>query len=446
MKQGSMSGARVICRVAAVTMLWAAVPLVTGIVAPEARDGAAYAQEQKKQQETRRTPAMRERVYKKLSEAQEMVEKEQFADAINRLDELKKDEDLNSYERAMTWNFIAYTYSSQEKYKEALNAFQQVLKQPEIPVGLEQQTLYAIAQLYLANEEPRQTIKTLERWFAISDPHAQARVLWGQACFLVEDFKCAVDQVNKALALLKKAGDQQPQESWLLILRAAYYELNNIPKVIEVLEQLVHLYPKGDYFYQLSGMYGERGNEKRQLAVLEASYDGGYFSKAGEYTALASLLLNADVPYKAAKVLSEGIKKDIVEDNVRNLRMLAQAWLMAQEPQASIDVLRQAAKQSDDGELYIRLGQAHMNLDEWDNCVTAIRSGLKKGGVERDDSARVSLGICLYNTDDLDGAIEVFKQAAKVAKDESTIKFAKNWLEFLRNEKSRRRSIAESLS
>src|SRR5690606_25167720 len=129
---------------------------------------------------------------------------------------------------------------------------------------------------------------------------------------------------------------------------------------------------KAQYFAQLSAMYGDRGDEKRQLLTLEAGYDGGYLSTQAQYVSLASLLLNNDVPYKAAKVMTEGIEKKIVEESVSNLRLLAQAWLFAQEPENAIVALQKAAKKSDDGELYIRLGRSYADLDKWKNCVDAI--------------------------------------------------------------------------
>lgn len=419
---------------------WMADSAIVAVVSPDSLLGTASAQTQSKRK-TVRTPAMRETIYKKLASAQEKAEDKDYNGAMTILNELKADTGLNCYEVAMTWNFIAYTYTIQEQYGKALPAYNNILKQECVPEGLEQQTLYAIAQMYLATDKPKDAITTLKKWFAIAPPNPQAHVLLGQCYYLVDDFRSSVAEVEKGIALNKTHG-AEPRENWLLILRAGYYELKNMPKVTEVLEELVRLYPKGEYFQQLSGMYGEAGKENLQTLTLEASYDGGYFKKSGEYVSLASLLLNAEVPYKAAKVIEEGIKKNIVDEKLNNLKMLAQAYLMAQEPQESIRVLKKAAKMADDGELYVRLGQSYMSLDEWTACVGALRSALKKGGISRPDSAQISLGICLYNTDNLDGAIEAFKKAAK---DERSKGFAASWIEFLRNEKARRQAIEASL-
>ena len=394
------------------------------------------------EQKTRRTPALSERVYNKLSKAQELSEAGDNPSAMQLLKTLQMDKTLNSYERAMTWNFTAYIYSTQDQYAKALAAFRNVIVEQDIPVALELQTHYSMAQLYMATEQFRQAIASLKKWFQLTDkPGSSAYSLLSQAYYQLGDYKSAVAAIEQAINLSRQQ-NIQPKEQWLMIKRAGYYELDNIPKVIEALEDLVTIYPKGEYFSQLSGMYGKQGDEKRQLLTLETAYDGGYLSRQSEYISLASLLLNNDVPYKAAKVLRDGIAKGIVEENVNNLRILAQAWMLAQEPSESIKILQKAAKKSDDGELYLRLGQSYADLDEWKNCVNAINAGLRKGGIKRTDSAYVTLGVCLYNDDKLDDAINIFTKARQ---DKRSRKFADQWIVFLRSERERRQRLADSV-
>lgn len=385
---------------------------------------------------------MREKVYKKLSEAQVKAEANDYAGAMKVIGEVRADTSLNSYEKAMTWNFTAYIYSAQEKYPEALKAYEQLLAQPDLPEALEQSSIYTMANLYLATEQYQKTIDMMKRWFKIAKaPTSSAYITLGSAYFQLEQYKQAIEAVEKGLVLVR-AQNGQPPEQALLLLRASYFETENMPKVMEVLELLVNLYPKGQYFSQLAILYGERGDEKRQLLTLEAAYDGGYLSTQAQYVTLASLLVASEVPYKAAKILAEGIDKKIVKDTVSHLRLLAQAWLLSQEPRKAITVLTRAAKEAEDGELYVSLGRSYADLDEWKDCTVAVRAGLKKGKLERIDSAQVILGICLYNMDDLDGAITAFENARK---DERSAKVAFQWSQFLRAEKERRQRIANSL-
>lgn len=426
-------------------------PALVNIVLPTADVSSAYAQKKKKgkeetpsiadQTETRRVPAMRERTYKKLSEAQELLENKQYQEALRLLNNLKGKGDLNEYEVAMTWNIVAYVYISQEKYKQAITAYREILKLVNIPETLEQQILISAAQLHLATEQPREAIKLIQRLHKVAKPTTDSYAFYGQACFQIEDYKCSITQMDNAVNLAF-AQDGKPKEMWLLIMRYGYYELNNIPKMIEVLELLVKLYPKGDYFFQLAIAYGEAKDDAKQLSVLEASYDGGYFTKSQEYVTLAQLLLSVDVPYKAAKILVEGFDKEIVDQTESYLKLLSQCWLLAQEPEKAVIVLKRAAKKSEDGETFVRLGRSYQSMDDWTGCITSIRAGLKKGDVKRPDSARLNLGMCLFNADRLNDAIKAFDQARK---DKRSRKIADNWIEYLRNEKKRRQKIEEFL-
>ena len=70
-------------------------------------------QSQLAQQETRKTPAMRERVYSRLSEAQECADEGDMECARELLDRVREMSNLNSYEVAQMWNFYAFIYFSQ---------------------------------------------------------------------------------------------------------------------------------------------------------------------------------------------------------------------------------------------------------------------------------------------------------------------------------------------
>ncbi len=82
--------------------------LVLGGLIPDT--SPSYAQgmssgESGERRETRRTPAMRERVYSRLSEAQACAELDDTECAMELLAEVRDMDNLNSYETAQMWNF-----------------------------------------------------------------------------------------------------------------------------------------------------------------------------------------------------------------------------------------------------------------------------------------------------------------------------------------------------
>ena len=111
------------------------------------------------------------------------------------------------------------------------------------------------------------------------------------------------------------------------------------------------MWPKREYFIQLSAMYGQEGDEGRQLALFETAYEAGWLLRSSEIVNLSQLLLQADIPYKAAKILEKGLEDGIVESTESNWRVLAQAWQLAQEDEEAIPALSRAAGLADDGVL-----------------------------------------------------------------------------------------------
>jgi len=433
------------------TVLFAApalLPMLPAVQDSDARGffsvAEAQQKEKKKEQKTRKTPAIRAKTFKKLSAAQELAEENKFAEAEAVLDEVKaKADSLNSYELAQMYNFYAFIHYAAEKYDAAINDYRQVLKQENIPLALELSAHYALAQLFFVTEDYRSAVKEMNAWFALADnPGATSYVLLGQAYYQIKDFDPAIKSIEKAIAIYQEKG-KVAKENWYLLLRVMYHEKGNLKKVREIVETLVDLYPKKEYWLQLSGIYGEQKKPYDQLTMMDVAYIQGLLDREGEFLNLSYMYLGQDVPYKAAKILEKSIADGAVEGNVKNLETLANAWRASQEIEKSIPVLEKAARLSDDGELFARLGQLYLDNDEYEKAVKAIRQGLKKGGVKRKDIANVVLGMSLFNLDRLGEAEKAFMQASKA--DKRSRKMANQWLNYLTKERERRKKLKEGL-
>ena len=410
------------------------------------QSGIALAQNptaKKKPQETRRTPALRNKVYEKLSEAQAAAEEKDYVLAIERLDDMREQSGkraLNSYELANLYNLYAFVYYSQERYTDALKAYENVVRQENIPLAMEINTRYTIAQLYFIQERWKDGIGALKLWFDLSEsPSASAYVLLGQGYYQIKDYDRALVNVKIAVDMYK-AKDKVPKEQWYGLLRFLYYEKNNIAAVVNVLEEMLVHYPKKQYWVGLSHMYGEQKLEPRQLATMETAYVQGMLDRDKEQLNMAYLFLGSDMPYKAAQVMDKGIKNETVESTSKNLEVLGNSWRQAQEIKKSIPVMEQAAAKAEKGELYARLGNIYLDNDNYQKAITAIVKGLKKGGVKRKDNANLVLGMAYFNVKQYSKARKAFKQAQK---DKRSKKFADQWLRYMANELKRQKKLAE---
>ena len=163
------------------------------------------------------------------------------------------------------------------------------------------------------------------------------------------------------------------------------------------------------------------------MLTLKAAYDKDLLDKEGEYLALAQLLLLKKNPYWAAQVLVSGQEKKVTikdedtgEEEVvsvvkekKNLKLLADAWRMAQEIDMAIPVLEKAAKMSKDGDTYILLGTISFE-DRMKDSIRAIEAGLKKPKVKSRSQALLVLGQAHFELQNFEEAKKHFRAAARM--------------------------------
>jgi len=403
---------------------------------------AAYAQQDER--EVRRTPALRNNVYEKLTEAQTAAEEKNYTLAAKVLDDLIASggrNALNSYELANVYNLQAFIRYSEEDFDGALRSYQEVIRQPDIPLAMEINTRFTVAQLHFVQENWAQGVDELLKWFAMTEsPNAQAYILLGQGYYQLQDFDLALQHTKKAVDMYKDAG-RIPSEQWYNLLRFLYFEKNDVPNTIAVLEELLVHYPNKSYWLQLSHMYGEKNDTGKQTALMETAYMQGMLEQSTEVVTMAYLFLNSEVPYKAGRVLAQGFDKKIVEENSRNYEILGNAWRQAQEIDRSIPAMETAAAKADDGELYARLGNVYLDTDDYDKAIESLQRALSRGGVTRPDQAQLALGMAYFNKQKYDEARKAFVEAGKDKRSES---YSKQWLSYMESEIERQRQLAQS--
>ena len=200
-----------------------------------------FAQKAKKEGKTKVTVAMSQQVFEQLEEIQALVEAEDINNALIKIKQLQTRKKLSPYEKAQIWNLTAYAYYVQENYKQAINAYEQVMKQPELPEALQQTTLKTLAQLHFQNEDYNKTLATIKRLLVVvPEPAADVYNLEGSAYYQMGDYKRAIPPLKKAIDMYTDQG-RTPKESWLLLLRVCYWELKDFPNMLKTLEQLIAL-------------------------------------------------------------------------------------------------------------------------------------------------------------------------------------------------------------
>ncbi|QQM66277.1 hypothetical protein JG479_16930 [Pseudoalteromonas sp. LC2018020214] len=428
--------------------LFCTAAISTSIVAPSALSlvpglnvATAHAEQEQK---TKRVPALREKVYSQLARAQKLADDGDVKGGLEALDSIQeRAASMNSYEVAMMHNFYGFIYYNENDLPKAIASFEKVVAEEAIPESLRLSTTFSLAQLAMANSDYTKVISFLDDWDSINtQPKTEGYyLLRAQTYYQLKDYKKGLEYISQVIALSDSEG-KTPKENWLVLQRAMYYSLNQTDKVVEVLERMVKLYNKPEYWVQLSGMYGETGREKQQLAVIEAAYQQGFLTSKSDLRQLAQVYLYNGLAFKAAKVMSDAIDKDIAEKTAKNYAFVAEAMIQAKEDEKSITYFAKAADLSEHGKYDQRLAEVFVNTEQYEEAADAARKALDKGGLDFESNAFVALGMAQYNMQNFDASILAFEQAEKHKKSQ---RLAQQWIKYVKREKVHAETLRTAL-
>jgi tetratricopeptide (TPR) repeat protein len=161
------------------------------------------------------------------------------------------------------------------------------------------------------------------------------------------------------------------------------------------------------------------------------AYLSGFFDEDREVTRLAQMYLFQEIPYSAGLLMEKHLGDGIVEKTGKNYELQGNAWMLAQELGRALEPLELAAKESDEGKLYLRLGQIHIDAERWKEADRALRRAIEKGGLKNTGNAHLLRGIALYNLKNKKAARAQFRLARK---HERTEKAAGQWMRVLDQE------------
>ena len=118
-------------------------------------------------------------------EGKEDPDFETVKEILNEL--LVKKESLRSYDRSVMWNYWGYVYFSEERFSDAMQAYRNLLAEPESTIPLRVASLYTLAQLNFVNEDYEEGVKVLLQWMdKLRLSLHRVGLFWGKHIFSLE--------------------------------------------------------------------------------------------------------------------------------------------------------------------------------------------------------------------------------------------------------------------
>ena len=382
-------------------------------------------------------PSLTARVYKVIVDSQSALQKKNADTAQKMLEDALNNQSNSPYDNAMIWHMLGYVYYEQGKLSKSVDALQKVFEF-DVPESLSNSNHKMLGQVYMARNHYSDALPHLRRWLENeSENKEEVQALMAHCHYELKQFKSAATHLQSAIDSYI-AQNKKPKEAWLNLLQASLAQMDDMQHRIKTIKMLLAWFPKKEYWLALASAYAQLEKMDKYLAILALSERKDLLGTESQFVSLASVYFAEGAPQKATQVLEEGMKKGVVQRNIRNLRFLASAYTMAREYEKALTPLQEAAEKSVDGELDIMLGNALYQLARWQESSQALVKGLNKGDVKQATTAWLMLGQCLINLKQYDEAITAFEQAAL---DEQRSTQAQQWIKYARYEKERQEKL-----
>ncbi len=369
----------------------------------------ALAQSKKEGEKKQSAPSIDQQTGKKLQAAMDALNATppQYGQAKASLDSLNKD-NLSPYEASRVWQLYASIYNSQEKYGDARNAIQQAIASGGLNEVELDQANFNIAQLYLAEEKWKEGAAALESWIAKTPkPNSNAYYLLAVAYYQQGDERRALPPAEKAIAMAEK-----PQPSWLQLVLALYLKNEQYAKAEPMVRKLVAAEPGNKAnWVQLSAVLGAQEKYDDALVALQLAYHLGLLKDDGELRRLADLMAYNNIPYRCGTMLTKEVAAKRVNNDGALQEKIANCWVAARDWDRAVAPLRSAAQMKRSGDLYIRLGEVHVQREDWSAAIEALKAALNAGNAKDPGNAQVLLGMAYYNLKQPKEARQWFQRA-----------------------------------
>jgi DNA integrity scanning protein DisA with diadenylate cyclase activity len=387
---------------------------------------------------TKKAQAVSKEVYERITKAQEMVDEKNYKGALKTLNSLYNPDKLSEYEQANVLNYLGFVHYNMDNVGQAIATYRKLLKIPSLEPQMAKATTFTMAQLLTVSEKYAEALTAIDQWFALEpNPAAQPYILKAQVLYNLNRYKEMIRPIETAMEVAKKR-NKPVKEDWYSLLNFAYFQEENYIKVRDIQKTLLQTWPKARYWKSLAGAFTELGEDQKLIYAYDAAFTQGMLVKDTEFVTMAQLYLQAEVPYKAAKLLDEKMSAGVIAKNEKHYRLLSQAWQLSMEDEKAIPALNSAASLVTNGDLDARLANSYLNVGDYKQCAAAARTAIRKGGLKSPDNIQLSLGMCLYNLRQYSDAKSAFNAASRTPRSQ---KMAGQWVRVIDADVERNRQI-----
>ena len=356
------------------------------------------------------TNYLSQRTHRLMEDVHKAMDAENFVKAEAILTDIMESRRSSAFEKAVVWRTRGYIAAQQADYAGAVTAFRNAVESEVLEARAQNDLLFNIGQLYLAEGAHAQAIQWLTHWRDAEDvPSGQGLMTLASA--LAQD-----DQVEAAreAALAALGSGDTPRPDWYNFAATSAARLKDYDDAADLLKQGLLIYPDQPALWvQLAAVLAEQGRYGPALAVLQIAESKGFLDQPHQVTFLGQLSLDQGVPALGARVVAAARQDGRMEETVPMLDLLSTLWTAAREREPAMTALADAAPKARHGRLWVRLGQMQMGDEDWSAAVGSYAAALDAGGLTNEGAARLNHAIALAKSGRNDDALSAFRRARR---------------------------------
>jgi tetratricopeptide (TPR) repeat protein len=380
--------------------------------------------------------ALNPTVAERLLIANSYLEKNRLDDALSVVDELAGMRKLKPADRAQINRFRGYILLAKNDIDGGGRAFEAALAEQALDEGSRQGMIYSLAQIYTQAGKFDRARALMDDWFASAkDPKPEAWFLKAMILVQQEDFRGALEPALKANEL-----SPAPRESWLQLLAAVQFQLQDMEAVAGTLRRLVAAAPGTKrYWVQLATVENSLGKEDAALATLGVARIGDLLNEDKEYRQHARMCFVSELPKCCTETLEDGMASGIVKADAESWQLLANCYIASREIDKALEPLAKAGELAENANGYLLLGQIQLQKERFEAARDALAKARTKAKSEERGQVELLLGIAELGSERYDAAEGSFRVAQADAK---TRPAAESYLKHL-EQKRALRSLAD---
>lgn len=360
--------------------------------------------------------ALRPEMGKPLQAAQELIKAGKYKEALGKVRDADAVGPRNANETLMVERMRIAAASGAGEIDTAAKAFEIIDASGKISGPDKIRMVESIAGSYYRATEYSKAMQWYQRYFKQGGTSAVNRTLMIQAQYLSGDLAGASRELMVEIEAAERSGATPAEDRINLLLNAAA-KRKDVAAENFALERLVTYYPKKAYWVNLLDRLQRKPgfSDRLLLDTYRLSLATDAMSSPNDYMEMAQLTLQAGLLAEGKAVLDKGFAAAVLgagpqAERHQRLRDLVMKRLSENAlKSADEENLVLAAK---DGNGLVAIGMNAVSSGQAAKGVQLIQQGIRKGGLNRADDARLHLGIALLAAGDHAKAQATFKSVA----------------------------------